>query len=86
VPRARRKRYRSEARRRPGVRKAAVDLGERVRALRAERKLTQERLGELAGLDDKHVQAVERGATNVTLATLVGLARALRVDVRNLFE
>lgn len=61
-------------------------LGKRVRALRLEKKLTQEQAAERAGLDEKHFQVIEGGRMNVTVATLVGIARALDVTLAELFE
>jgi transcriptional regulator with XRE-family HTH domain len=80
-----RKNYRSEARATPEVVLAVARLGKRVRQLRNARKLTQERLAEDAKLAAKHLQDIERGRTNPTLATLVGLAKALGVELHVLF-
>lgn len=66
--------------------RALKRLGERVRALRLEKKLTQEAAAEVAKLDEKHWQDIEGARTNPTVATLVGIARALKVTVSDLFE
>jgi transcriptional regulator with XRE-family HTH domain len=60
----------------------AIRFGERVRERRQarERPLSQQALGELAGLHRTFVGHVEQGATNVTLRTIVRLADALGVD------
>jgi transcriptional regulator with XRE-family HTH domain len=55
-------------------------FGERVRALRLERELTQEGLGHKAGLHFTYIGAVERGERNVTLATILRIAEALNTD------
>ena len=78
--------WRSSARDAPGVARALNRLGKRVRALRLERKLTQEQAAEIAKLDEKHWQDIEGARTNPTVATLVGIARALKVTVSKLFE
>jgi len=54
--------------------------------LRLERNLTQEQAAETAKLDEKHWQDIEGARTNPTVATLVGIARALKVTVSQLFE
>jgi transcriptional regulator with XRE-family HTH domain len=54
--------------------------------LRDGRKLTQEQAAELAKIDGKHWQDIEGARTNPTVATLVGIARALGVTLRELFE
>jgi transcriptional regulator with XRE-family HTH domain len=68
------------------VTSALARLGRRVRALRAERGLTQEETAHRAALDAKHFQAIEAGRTNVTVAPLVGISRALGVSLSELFE
>jgi transcriptional regulator with XRE-family HTH domain len=78
--------WRSSARDAPGVARALNRLGKRVRALRLLRKLTQEQAAETAKLDEKHWQDIEGARTNPTVATLVGIARALKVTVSELFE
>lgn len=58
-------------------------LGERLRGLRG--KLPRELVAESAQLSDKVLGRVERGESNVTLGTLVALARFYRVRVADLF-
>lgn len=43
-------------------------------------RLTQETLAEKCGLHFTYVGSVERGERNVTLQTIVRLARALEID------
>ncbi|MCC7542324.1 MAG: helix-turn-helix transcriptional regulator [Deltaproteobacteria bacterium] len=50
-----------------------------VRAARRRRVITQEQLAEAADIDLRHLQRVERGTANLTIAVLVALADALRV-------
>ncbi len=50
-----------------------------VRALRVRRGLTQEQLGERAGIEPRYVQDVERARTNLSFAVFVALANALDV-------
>lgn len=78
--------WRSMARDSPGVGTAVRRLGRRIRSIRKRAELTQEVAAELAKLDVKHWQDIEAGNTNPTVATLVGIARALEVDLAELFE
>ena len=48
--------------------------------------LSQEEAAHRARLDPKHWQLIELGKTNTTVASLVGVARALRVRLVSLFE
>lgn len=52
-------------------------FGERVRALRVERELSQERLAERAGLHWTYVSGVERGLRNPSLNIIASLAKGL---------
>jgi transcriptional regulator with XRE-family HTH domain len=65
---------------------ARKGLGERIRALRLARRLTLEAAAERMELDFKHLQKVEAGQGNVTLVTLVRLAKGLEVPLEALFE
>jgi transcriptional regulator with XRE-family HTH domain len=77
--------WRSSARDAPGVGRALSQLGHQIRALRLERNLTQQRAARTAKLDEKHWQEIEAARTNPTVATLVGIARALKVTLAQLF-
>lgn len=57
-----------------------------MRTLRLARDLTQEQAAEIAKLDEKHWQDIEGARTNPTVATLVGIARALEVTLAELFD
>jgi XRE family transcriptional regulator, regulator of sulfur utilization len=59
-------------------------VGARLKQLRQARKLTQEQLGEAAGLSYKFVGEIERGVGNPTLTTLDALANALQVAITDL--
>jgi DNA-binding XRE family transcriptional regulator len=78
--------WRSAARRSPRVVAVLARLGRRVRRLRNERGLTQEDAAGKASLDPKHFQEIEAGRVNVTVASLVGIAKALGVTLAELFD
>lgn len=80
---------RSEVWERPAL-KRAIDreqrrLAQRLRALRTERELSQETAAERAGIHAKYLVRVESGKANPTVAVLVALARAYKVELRDLF-
>jgi DNA-binding XRE family transcriptional regulator len=78
--------WRSGARDAPGFSHAVKGLGKRIKELRETAELTQEEAAEAARLDVKHWQDVENARTNPTVATLVGIARALDVELAELFQ
>ncbi len=61
-------------------------LGRRVQERRNELGLSQEKMAEKMGLDAKHLQLIEAAETNPTLATLVGVARGLGVELSDLLQ
>ncbi len=61
-------------------------LGERIRALRHERGLTQEALADLLDLSVAYVSLIERGGRNPPYTTVVALALALGVSPRDICE
>ena len=62
-----------------------VAFGERVRELRKAKGFTQEAFAHYAGLDRADFGRLERGQRNPTLDSIVELAEALDVDIRELF-
>ena len=60
-------------------------VGQRLRELRLERGLTQEQAAEAIGVHPKHMIKMEQGGANFTMATLVAVALAYKVPLRDLF-
>ncbi len=59
-------------------------IGVRVRRFRKERGLTQQALAELSDQEPSNISHIERGATKLSLPTLVSIANALDVTVDDL--
>lgn len=60
-------------------------LGVRVRQLRDERNVSQERLAELANIHRTYISSIERGQQNISLTILIRLADSLGVSLETLF-
>lgn len=67
--------------------KSAKAFGEVLKELRLERGLTQDKLAELASLNDRsHVSMLERGEKSPALPTLFILADALDISASELIR
>jgi len=65
---------------------ALVDFGRHVQAVRAERKISQEKLAELSELDRTYISSVERGHRNISILNILKIADALGVTASSLLE
>jgi HTH-type transcriptional regulator / antitoxin HipB len=57
-------------------------LGEMIKTVRKERKLTQEQLGELIGVQKSQISKLERNMKNVTLETILKVFNALKANIK----
>ena len=60
-------------------------LGQRIAGVRKARKLTQEQLAETLGCSVEFISLVERGVNAPSVAGLEKFAKALKVEVKDLF-
>lgn len=61
-------------------------LGRRIRALRSMKGWTQEELGQKADINYKFIGEIERGRQNPSLNVLYKIAKAMEVDLPELFR
>lgn len=57
-------------------------LGEMIRSVRKERKLTQEQLCELIGVQMSQISKLKRSAKNVTIETILKVFNALKANIK----
>lgn len=62
------------------------DFGNRLRSIRQERKLPQERFAELVGISVDFLSLIERGINAPSFETLEQMAKRLRLPVKVLFD
>jgi transcriptional regulator with XRE-family HTH domain len=60
-------------------------LGQQIRRLREEAKLSQEAFAGLAGIDRAYYGGIERGERNVAAINIIKIADALDVEIGRLF-
>ncbi len=61
-------------------------LGQKIRIERMKRKMSQEKLAELAELNRNFIGMVERGESNITVKNLENIAHAFGMDIKELFN
>lgn len=61
-------------------------LGERIKQLRKEANISQEKLAELAGLDRTYINSVENGKRNISIINIEKIAKALEISLANFFN
>lgn len=69
---------------------AVVDItkrfGNRVKELRLKKKLSQAALADRLGLHSTYISQVERGVRNMALKNIEKLAKALKVEIKDLVK
>ncbi|AUA18368.1 TPA: helix-turn-helix domain-containing protein [Streptococcus suis] len=61
-------------------------IAKRIRYLRLQKRLSQEKLSELAELGSKHVHNIENGKYNFQIQTLSKIINALEIDEKTFFN
>ncbi len=63
-----------------------VKFGKKIREVRAKRGLSQEALADIANVHRTYIGMVERAEKNITLLNIQKLAKALKIDIKELFD
>lgn len=66
--------------------KILIKFGERVREIRKEKDLSQEKLSFKADLHRTYIGMIERAEKNITLVNIEKIANALEVSINDLFN
>jgi transcriptional regulator with XRE-family HTH domain len=76
----------SASRHRCGMDDIVIILGKRIRHLRQQTGLSQEKLADKAGMDRTYYAGIERGERNPSVKNLAKIAGALGVSIGTLFD
>jgi transcriptional regulator with XRE-family HTH domain len=68
------------------MRDVLVQLGKRIRVLRVEGGISQEKLADLADIHRNYISQIEGGKRNLSFYNVVKVARALRVSPSKLID
>lgn len=61
-----------------------ISIGIRIKEKRSKKGLTQQKLSEMSGIEPSNISHIERGATKLSLPTLIKIANALETTVDEL--
>ena len=61
-------------------------IGQTIRSLRRQRRLTQEALADLANIDRSYMSSIERGQRNISVLNVARIASALEVPLCHLLK
>jgi len=61
-------------------------LGQNIRTIRNQQKLSQEKLAEISSLHRTYIGSIERGERNISLDNIVAISKALNITLCELFK
>lgn len=67
------------------MRKLKNSIGKKIRALRIENGLSQEKLAEYTNLSREHISCIECGKHLTSLETLYNIAQYFEIDIKEFF-
>ena len=62
------------------------EIGRRIKEIRKQKKIPQEKLAEMIGISPNYMSALERGAYNIKLELLVQIIHCLDITADDLFR
>jgi len=63
-----------------------VNIGNRIKELRKQKKLSQEKLAEYSELDRTYINSVENGRRNISIENIEKISRALGCTLQEFFS
>jgi transcriptional regulator with XRE-family HTH domain len=64
----------------------SISFGKKIRELRKSQNLSQEAFADLSDLDRSYIGGVERGDRNISLNNINKISKALKLNIKELFE
>lgn len=61
-------------------------IGQRIKAIREEKELSQKDIAYSADLDRSYIASVENGKRNISIVNIEKIAHALKVSVKTFFD
>lgn len=61
-------------------------FGNKVKTLRKNAEISQEKLADLANIDRTYISSIEKGERNVSIITIEKISRALKIPITDFFQ
>ncbi|MBQ8458881.1 helix-turn-helix transcriptional regulator [bacterium] len=68
-----------------GIRKIKNAIGRKIKKLRLEKDISQEKLAEYVNISREHISCIERGKHLPTIETLYNFAKYFEIDIKDFF-
>lgn len=69
-----------------GIRRLKNSIGRKVKYLRLEHGLSQEKLAEYIDMSREHISCIERGKNLASTETLYYLAKFFKINIKDFFD
>jgi len=69
-----------------GIRKLKNSIGRKIKNLRLDEGISQEKLAEFVNISREHISCIERGKHLPTIETLYNFAKYFKTDIRDFFD
>lgn len=68
------------------IRKLRNSIGKKIKSLRLEKGLSQEKLAEFVDMSREHISCIERGKNMPTIETLYNVSKYFEIDIKDFFK
>lgn len=69
-----------------GIRKLKNNIGKKLKQLRLDRGISQEKLAEFVNMSREHISCIERGKNMPTIETLYNFSKFFEIDIKDFFN
>ena len=68
-----------------GIRKLRNEIGRKIKSLRLDKNISQEKLAENVNMSREHISCIERGKNMPTIETLYNMANFFEINIKDFF-
>lgn len=68
------------------IRKLRNSIGRKIKKMRLDKGLSQEKLAECVNMSREHISCIERGKNLTSIETLYSLAKFFEINIKDFFD